>query len=69
MAESDGSLFQHEAGRAAFEDAQKQMDIILGKIKTKTASTANIQTDIEKNKLEASEARIVEQVCVLMIIT
>lgn len=55
---------KHEAGRAAFEDAQKQMDIILGKIKTKTASTANIQTDIEKNKLEASEARIVEQECI-----
>jgi hypothetical protein len=45
------------------------MDVILGKIKTKTASIANIHTDIEKNKLEASEARIVEQVCVFMIIT
>ncbi|XP_062151196.1 structural maintenance of chromosomes protein 4-like [Alnus glutinosa] len=55
---------KHEAGRAAFEDAQKQMDVILGKIKTKTASIANIHTDIEKNKLEASEARIVEQQCI-----
>jgi hypothetical protein len=45
------------------------MGVILGKIKTTTASIANIQTDVEKNKLEASEARIVEQVCVFMIIT
>ena len=44
------------------------MDVILGKLKTKTASIANIQTDIEKNKLEASEARKVEQVCVFMTI-
>uniref|UniRef100_A0A2N9FRR7 Structural maintenance of chromosomes protein n=1 Tax=Fagus sylvatica TaxID=28930 RepID=A0A2N9FRR7_FAGSY len=55
---------KHEAGCAAFEDAQKQVDVILGKLKTKTASIANIQTDIEKNKLEASEARKVEQECI-----
>lgn len=42
------------------------MDVILGKLKTKTASITNIQTDIEKNKLEASEARRVEQVCNFM---
>ncbi|KAL0014881.1 hypothetical protein SO802_001950 [Lithocarpus litseifolius] len=55
---------KHEAGRAAFEDARKQVDVILGKLKTKTASITNIQTDIEKNKLEASEARRVEQECI-----
>ncbi|XP_065635653.1 structural maintenance of chromosomes protein 4 [Quercus suber] len=55
---------KHEAGRAAFEDARKQVDVILGKLKTKTASITNIQTDIEKNKLEASEAHRVEQECI-----
>ncbi|KAF3958540.1 hypothetical protein ACB098_01G220800 [Castanea mollissima] len=55
---------KHEAGLAAFEDARKQVDVILGKLKTKTASITNIQTDIEKNKLEASEARRVEQDCI-----
>ncbi|XP_050270364.1 structural maintenance of chromosomes protein 4 [Quercus robur] len=55
---------KHEAGHAAFEDARKQMDVILGKLKTKTASITNIQTDIERNKLEASEARRVEQECI-----
>ncbi|KAL4652692.1 hypothetical protein ACB092_01G249600 [Castanea dentata] len=55
---------KHEAGLAAFEDARKQVDVISGKLKTKTASITNIQTDIEKNKLEASEARRVEQDCI-----
>lgn len=55
-------FFQHEAGRAAFEDAQKQMESILGAIETKTASITKIQHDLEKSKLEAVEARKVEQV-------
>nr|XP_023928205.1 structural maintenance of chromosomes protein 4 [Quercus suber]POE91107.1 structural maintenance of chromosomes protein 4 [Quercus suber] len=55
---------KHEAGSAAFEDARKQVDVIMGKLKTKTASITNIQTDIEKNKLEASEAHRVEQECI-----
>ncbi|KAK9988847.1 hypothetical protein SO802_029086 [Lithocarpus litseifolius] len=48
----------------AFEDAQKQEDVILGKLKTKTASIADIQTDIEKKKLEVLGARKVEQECI-----
>ncbi|KAA8530366.1 hypothetical protein F0562_005075 [Nyssa sinensis] len=54
---------KHEAGRAAFGDAQKQMDDIQGRIRTKTASIRNIHNDLEKNKLEALEARKVEQEC------
>ncbi|KAJ0100237.1 hypothetical protein Patl1_21910 [Pistacia atlantica] len=55
---------KHEAGRAAFEDAQKQMDDILERINTKNATIANMQSDLEKNKLEALEARKVEQDCI-----
>lgn len=53
---------QHEAGRVAFQDAQKQMEDISQKIETKAANIAKIQSDKEKSKLEASEARKVEQV-------
>lgn len=59
-------LSQHEASRAAFEDAHRQMDNILGRIETKTATIAKLQNDIEKHKFEASEARKVEQVCILL---
>lgn len=52
---------KHEAGRAAFEEARKQKDTILEKIRTKTASVTNFRADIEKKKLEASKARRVEQ--------
>ncbi|KDP27149.1 hypothetical protein JCGZ_19848 [Jatropha curcas] len=55
---------KHEASHAAFEDACKQMENILGRIETKTASIAKIKSDIEKHKLEASEARKVEQECI-----
>ncbi|XP_031254210.1 structural maintenance of chromosomes protein 4 [Pistacia vera] len=55
---------KHEAGRVAFEDAQKQMDDILERINTKNATIANMQSDLEKNKLEALEARKVEQDCI-----
>lgn len=55
---------KHGAGRAAFEDAQKQMDNILSKIDAKTRSMGKFQADLEKNKLEASEARKVEQECI-----
>ncbi|KAJ0042285.1 hypothetical protein Pint_19222 [Pistacia integerrima] len=57
-------LTTHEAGRVAFEDAQKQMDDILERINTKNATIANMQSDLEKNKLEALEARKVEQDCI-----
>ena len=61
-------MFQHEAGRAAFENAHKQMDSISGRIEMKIATIAELQSDIEKHKLEASEARKVEQVFALQII-
>ncbi|KAH9676504.1 Structural maintenance of chromosomes protein 4 [Citrus sinensis] len=47
---------KHEAGRKAFEDAQRQMDDILRRIDTKTTAIRNMQGDLEKNKLEAMEA-------------
>ncbi|KAF4390757.1 hypothetical protein G4B88_015647 [Cannabis sativa] len=55
---------KHEAARAAFEDAQKQMENILGAIETKTESITKIQSDLERNKLEALEAHKVEQECI-----
>lgn len=57
--------FQHEAGRAAFEDARKQMDDILGRIETKTAGIARIQRELEISKREAMEFRKEEQVCII----
>lgn len=54
---------QHEAGRAAFEDARKEMTDIQGRIRTKTTSMENIRSELGKNKVEALEARKVEQVC------
>ncbi|XP_021600761.1 structural maintenance of chromosomes protein 4 [Manihot esculenta] len=54
---------KHEASRAAFEDAHRQMDNILGRIEKTTANIAKLQNDIEKHKFEASEARKVEQEC------
>ncbi|ESR44392.1 hypothetical protein CICLE_v10010934mg [Citrus x clementina] len=54
---------KHEAGRKAFEDAQRQMDDILSRIDTKTTAIRNMQGDLEKNKLEAMEARNAEQEC------
>nr|XP_029121753.1 structural maintenance of chromosomes protein 4 isoform X2 [Elaeis guineensis] len=55
---------KHDAARAAFEDAQQQMDDIVGKIKQKNMHIAEVQTMIEKNRLEASEARKLEQECI-----
>ncbi|XP_052198087.1 structural maintenance of chromosomes protein 4-like [Diospyros lotus] len=54
---------KHEKGHAAYEDAQKQMNDIQKKIETKTESIANIQSALEKHKLEAAGARKVEQDC------
>ncbi|RVW59692.1 Structural maintenance of chromosomes protein 4 [Vitis vinifera] len=54
---------KHEAGRVAFEDAQKQMDDMLQRIETKSTSITNIESDLARNKLEALEARKVEQEC------
>ncbi|CAN6562720.1 unnamed protein product [Malus baccata var. baccata] len=52
---------KHKAGRAAFEDAQKQMADISGSIETKSAGIAKVQSEIEKSKLEGIEARKEEQ--------
>ncbi|XP_048431168.1 structural maintenance of chromosomes protein 4 [Pyrus x bretschneideri] len=52
---------KHEAGRAAFEDAQKQMADISGSIETKSIGIAKVQSEIEKSKLEGIEARKEEQ--------
>ncbi|KAL3622702.1 Structural maintenance of chromosomes protein 4 [Castilleja foliolosa] len=66
VAAAERKLFteKHEAGRAAYEDAQKQISEINGRIEMKTSSVKDLQNKIEKLKLEASEARKVEQACV-----
>lgn len=53
---------QHEAGRAAYEDAQKQINEINARIETKTSTVKDIENKLVKLKLEASEARKLEQV-------
>ncbi|XP_030513204.1 structural maintenance of chromosomes protein 4 [Rhodamnia argentea] len=55
---------KHEAGRSAFEGAQKQMDDIKGNIKRRTENIANIKEDIQKKRMEVSEARRLEQECI-----
>ncbi|PON67311.1 Structural maintenance of chromosomes protein [Trema orientale] len=55
---------KHEAGRAAFEDAGKQMENILEAIEMKTQSIGKIQNNLESSKLDAMEARKVEQECI-----
>ncbi|KAK4766885.1 hypothetical protein SAY86_014636 [Trapa natans] len=52
---------KHEASCAAYEDAQKQMAGLMGKIAEKTENLAIIQGDIRSTKQEASEARKLEQ--------
>lgn len=44
------------------------MDNILSKIDTKIRSIGKFQADLEKNKLEASEARKVEQVFTFILV-
>lgn len=56
-------LFQHEAGCAAYGDAQKKMIDIQNTIGTKSSAILSIQNELEKNRFEAMEARKVEQVC------
>lgn len=56
-------LLQHEAGRAAYGDAQEQIKDITRRIEAKTSGISKIQSEMEKKKIEASEAREVEQVC------
>ncbi|PRQ20033.1 putative structural maintenance of chromosomes protein [Rosa chinensis] len=52
---------KHQAGRAAFEDARKQMDDIWGLIQTKTADITKIRNELEKSKFERTEYRKAEQ--------
>ncbi|XP_074324922.1 structural maintenance of chromosomes protein 4 [Apium graveolens] len=54
---------KHEAGHAAYEDAKRQLSDIHGNIVTKTASLKNIQSELEKSKLQVLEKRKVEQDC------
>lgn len=55
-------ILQHEGGRAAYEDAQKQISEIQVKIETKTSGVKDIQDRAGKLKQEASEARKMEMV-------
>uniref|UniRef100_A0A1D1ZC69 Structural maintenance of chromosomes protein 4 n=1 Tax=Anthurium amnicola TaxID=1678845 RepID=A0A1D1ZC69_9ARAE len=52
---------KHDANRAALEDAQNQLNDISNKIKAKNADTLNLQNELQKNKLDASESRKAEQ--------
>ncbi|KAI3665873.1 hypothetical protein L6452_44508 [Arctium lappa] len=54
---------KHEAGCAAYVDAQEQLNDLQKRIETKTSSIKDMQTKLEKNKLESSKARKVEQEC------
>lgn len=65
VASSESKLLseKHEASCVAYENAQKQMNDIEKEIGTKTASTTNIRSEIEKNKRAALEAHKMEQDC------
>lgn len=54
---------KHEASQKAYEDAKTQMDEIVVKIETRTTGITKMQQDLERKKLEASEARKLEQEC------
>ncbi|WZZ01622.1 hypothetical protein YC2023_073950 [Brassica napus] len=63
VASSESELLsnKHEAALKAFTDAQKQLTDISGRKEEKSAATTSIKADIEKKKLEAMEARKVEE--------
>lgn len=63
VASSESELLsnKHEAALKAFTDAQKQLTDISGRKEEKSAATTSIKADIEKKKLEATEARKVEE--------
>ncbi|KAH7861220.1 hypothetical protein Vadar_023285 [Vaccinium darrowii] len=54
---------KHEAGCAAYGDAQKKLIDIQKTKETKTSGILSIQNELEKNRLESVEARKVEQEC------
>ncbi|KAM0933788.1 putative structural maintenance of chromosomes protein [Dioscorea sansibarensis] len=64
VAESNMLKEKHNASRAAFEDAQQQMKDIMDKLKNKHEDMSEIQTKLEKNKIESLEAYKLEQECV-----
>lgn len=53
---------QHEAGHAAYEDAKKKIVEINATVETKTSAVKDIESELVKVKLDASEARKLEQV-------
>ncbi|KAL5999451.1 Structural maintenance of chromosomes protein 4 [Asimina triloba] len=55
---------KHDSARMAFEDAQRQMDDIVNKLKSKGESVKKLQGYIEEQKNEALEARKDEQECI-----
>lgn len=58
-------MFQHEGGRAAFDDARKQMDNILKSKEEKFSVIEQMKNDLKKRKLESLKAQEEEQVSVL----
>ncbi|XXG57520.1 hypothetical protein AAC387_Pa03g4653 [Persea americana] len=54
---------KHEAGRIAFEDALRQMNDTMDRIKAKNAGIAKLQREIDENKRKALEAHKVEAEC------
>lgn len=59
---NDHFISQHRAGRAAYEEAQKQISELQKSIETKSSVVKTIQNDLERHKLEASESHKIEQV-------
>lgn len=55
---------KHDAGRTAFEDAQKQMNEMMDKVKAKNAGIVKLQQEIDQNKKKALEAHKVEEECI-----
>lgn len=55
-------VLQHEGGRAAYEDAQKQISEIHENIETKTSGAKDVQHRTGKLKQQASESRKTELV-------
>lgn len=53
---------QHEAGHAAYENAKKKIVEVNATVETKTSAVKDIENELVKVKLEASEARKLEQV-------
>ncbi|KAK4262846.1 hypothetical protein QN277_028350 [Acacia crassicarpa] len=63
-AQATSRVFQHHAARGAYEDAKSRMQSILETIKIRSGSISQIQSGIEQNKREASEAHQEEQKCI-----